>query len=1434
MAQKTIKQLKLDYEEAKKKGDKASMSAAHKEADKIRGFQSETTITNGKYYQTPTRTEGSLSPRAVVELKTQREAVPEPEKKVTVLSPKLFRNAPAPTKITPEQQTRNTQTFLTELQGNQGSIAAAAAGVGAGLVGGGKQYMAPDTRQAIENDPKLNLAFTGGQIVGSVPGFAAPYTAASKPITAAVSKIPALAKISPLGQKIAGSVATDLAVGLPLNTNYALNAEGLRGQDAAKNIAMNTAIDLVTGGVLEIAPIASQAIKNFARKQGDKTATEAVQKEMSEMERLAYESNVRKGKITPQGDTLYGNAPKPIAGELSAPAGANAVKKVPSLEEAFTQWRKENFGGAYGNVSQDDMNALIELFQETTQPNYKAASGLREVPFTVTRNELPAAPQNQAIQSPDQTITPPRPNSDIKPPPEQIPGKPAEPTKNVKTGEEVIGLERGNKGTIAKQNEDGSYLVHFVNKGSGKEALIKMQRNEFEPINQTIMDLKTMQRKKFEPQNPTTSNKLDESTKMKVSEIAPSIKDITGRYGQVNDIWEVFEKGFGKNYNVIKAKILDPFSRSKGDAARFEIDRATELKNKIVKDLGIKKGSKEDKAIMWYGEKKRVTQSSIDPQTGMKVKTPTERPYTLTDLQEEFPQGWQKIVQADAFFRKNYDEFIDAINAKRAEVYPNAEENLAKIDARIERVRSGEGRYQGLDSNQRLDLIKKLQLEQERYIAGKRIPKRNDYYRHYKEMTEGFAALKNVFDTPAQIGSNLAGVSQFTKPKSKFLSLAQQRTGNSFDESAIGGYLDYLPAASYAINIDPHIAKFRELADVLDEATDKSKNANNLIRTIREYSDHLAGKTNKWDRIFEDMPGGRKGMKVVNWINNRVKANVILGNASSALSQVANIPNGIAWIKDLESLAKGMFETLKGINKETAIKQSNFITERYKGNILQSFDEKLINQPRKLAEWILGNADAIGTRFIWNSAYQKALKNGAQDAVQEADDVTRMLVAGRGIGEVPLNQQRNLTKIAAPFTLEVQNAWKVQRKFIEKKDFGGLIGLYILSYGFNKGMEAVKGSGVLFDPIQAIYDAVNEEDLSPIERVGRLGGEIISNVPYGSTLANLYPEFGIKFAEGVETPTRKELFGRNDPTRFGSGLVSQQAVADPLFKLAPKWGGGQLKKSYDSLKSTQVIPNLNPFSDEFGQKQEVSASIKDGKLRFPIEKTPSNMIKGALFGNYATDEGKEYIKNEGRPFSEQQTEKFKQLPDGGPAFDFISQNRALKTKGEILVALQNSNLEEAMKRKLLTEFYGYKVSDEGKELKPQGITLEAYQKAYESQKGYPTSIGKALALEDAGYSKLYNALEISSHTMKIANALKQKKLGESYNITQNALEGVAGSEEKKTIIDRTNPTLTRDQLVLLYEAFDVSQGVGRYSKQFDKDYRDNLNLSKEQLAALRP
>src|SRR5690606_36178278 len=154
-----------------------------------------------------------------------------------------------------------------------------------------------------------------------------------------------------------------------------------------------------------------------------------------------------------------------------------------------------------------------------------------------------------------------------------------------------------------------------------------------------------------------------------------------------------------------------------------------------------------------------------------------------------------------------------------------------------------------------------------------------DYYRHFRDL-EGLAGLKNLFETPAQIDPGLAGISEFVKPKSKFAGFMQKRGLGPFKNDAVGGFLDYVPSASYSTHIDPQIESFRSLGKALAEVTDETRNVNNLIEYLNDYANSLAGKTNPADRFVQKVIG-RKAMGVARWINNRVKTNIILGNIGS-------------------------------------------------------------------------------------------------------------------------------------------------------------------------------------------------------------------------------------------------------------------------------------------------------------------------------------------------------------------------------------------------------------------------------------------------------------------------------------------------------------------------------------------------------------------------
>lgn len=694
-----------------------------------------------------------------------------------------------------------------------------------------------------------------------------------------------------------------------------------------------------------------------------------------------------------------------------------------------------------------------------------------------------------------------------------------------------------------------------------------------------------------------------------------NLRDISGFEAYMKDFNRIMEKVFtagSSQFKQVDTEIIKPLESAKGDYIRFQQDKLNDLQKTIVDGLGIKKGSPESAAVQLYGEG-QITEQQLINQFG--------------------EQRANDIQEADQYFRAQYDELIETVNATRRKIYGNNPDKL--------------------------------------------IQKRKDYYRHFRDLNQGFSGLRNIFAQVSDIPPELAGTSEFTKPKSKFLSIAQRRLGIETDIDAVGGYLNYIPSAAYATYIDPQIDRLRkfkqdlvgeltgrrdkiqtlrdqmkqaiegaewetydDLKTQLDSLTENGKYddtvVNNFLGFLDDYTNDLAGKTNPADR-FPQKVIGRKAFQVIDWMNKRVKANVILGNASSSIAQFFNMPQGIAQA-GIKNSYKGAVRSFKTIGKpDSPMKKSNFITERYFDSYNQ-FDTKLFDKSRNFAAWMVQVGDEVGTKFIWNSMYEQALEQNMNEdqAIRFADNQTRKMVAGRGVGEVPLLQKSRVFQMAAPFQLEVQNLWYVLGDQVSKKEFGKLVTFAVSVHLMNSAAEAIRGSDVAFDPIEALLEAFgafdDEEDkkVGALLAAGRLGGEVLSNVPLGQQLASIYPEYGVDI--GDETVTREELFGDADPTRFGTGFgggtLIGRGIQDPLFRLIPPFGGQQIKRSLDATQT------LNRGYSE----------TPSGRVRFPVDDGVRNRLQGTVFGQYALPEAQQYFDSGNSALGENQSEDFRNQP----------------------------------------------------------------------------------------------------------------------------------------------------------------------------------------------
>ncbi|NLC92046.1 MAG: hypothetical protein GX677_01045 [Treponema sp.] len=648
-------------------------------------------------------------------------------------------------------------------------------------------------------------------------------------------------------------------------------------------------------------------------------------------------------------------------------------------------------------------------------------------------------------------------------------------------------------------------------------------------------------------------------------------------------------------------KITGDFDQAKLDYIKRNNQLANEL-FKRTKQYNIKKGSKDSALVQQYGE-------------GI---------ITLEELKQK-TKNWKNVVEFDKWFRTNYDAFIDNINNVRKSIYPNVEKSIAEYKEKLQKTYS-QIEELSKDTQKNAKRIIKLKLKANSYetilendelLRNKRVVKRKDYYRHFQEMSQGLGALQNIMSTSSDIPAQMVGVSDFTKPNTKFSTIALRRKGTKTKYDAVGGFLNYIPTANYMISIDPQINVLRSLTKDIQQQMGDDTSANKAIEFLTEFTNKLAGKQNFLDRAVTKVTG-RKILKGISWLSGRIKSNLILGNASSSLSQVLNLPQIVGKIKSPKLLLNGFKDSFS----KTDYSKSQFITERYESDILSQFDEGVLKKPKKFALWMLEALDEKVTKTGWNAFYREAINKDIKNPEQYADDNIRDMVAGRGIGEITMLQESKVIGLIAPFTVEVGNMNTVLKGMLKDKKFLDLFITFVVARLLNEGIKQIGGGGSTIDPIKAVWEATTEKDLTMLERFGRIAGEIASNIPMGQVLATLYPEYGTDYL-----PTRKQLFGDNDPTRFGTGSMFSKAFSSPVTTLVTPWGGAQFEKT---------IKGLSMF-----EKAVPGSYNNSGKLRFPVEDTPIKKIQSALFGEYGTSEANEYFDKNRRPLSDTQLNELK-------------------------------------------------------------------------------------------------------------------------------------------------------------------------------------------------
>jgi hypothetical protein len=561
---------------------------------------------------------------------------------------------------------------------------------------------------------------------------------------------------------------------------------------------------------------------------------------------------------------------------------------------------------------------------------------------------------------------------------------------------------------------------------------------------------------------------------------------------------------------------------------------------------------------------------------------------TLEELKKASPDKWQGIVQADKWFRKQYDDLLESTNKELSRFY-----NQDKL-----------------------------------------IPKRKDYYTHAQEMGNAWDLVKN---TGGDINPVLEQISEFTKPNRKFNPFFLQRKGGKeFVEDAGKAFEAYLSPTLNNKYLTESIVRHKTVADILAHKTIDTKNINSFIFSLRDAADSLAGKTNPFDRALINRVVGRKPIQLINLAAQRMGKNRIIGNIGSALMQISGVPGSVMRnniIRTSKGLLTQAFSPL--LKASDPLLKSQFLLRRYGEKGLQHGETVLptiLQKGEKIASLPFEFIEQNITKSIWRASFDNALSQGFQgkQLIQKADEITASIVGSRGIGEKAMAFESGVLSLPLQFQLEVNTFAQLLKEEVFDQLFKNplkatraAIETSITLFLMNTLFENTMGRTPLPDPIRAVSEATEADSF--LEGVGRIAGEGFSSVAGGQFIANLLPD-----------DIKKKYFGRSEVGVYPGGVPIAQSLSggfkNPenfVYDFVLPYGGGQLKKILQGIEGLDKMGSYN----------------KEGKLQFPINQ--NQWLQVVLFGKYSIPEAKEYFDKQRTTLSDKQTvEYFLRTQDG--------------------------------------------------------------------------------------------------------------------------------------------------------------------------------------------
>ena len=707
-------------------------------------------------------------------------------------------------------------------------------------------------------------------------------------------------------------------------------------------------------------------------------------------------------------------------------------------------------------------------------------------------------------------------------------------------------------------------------------------------------------------------------------------------------------------------------------------DRKNGLLSQISKQYRIKPGSKESAAAQMYAEGFYVDENDNIISYGDKE--------LAADFPDAATQHRIKGLAGDPRIRQIYDETLNAINESR--------------------VRNG----------------------------YPEIPRLDNYFLHFRAMEDTFSRLGLPFNPndirAKDLPTDLNGVTADLKPGQPFFASAMHRTGMRTSFDMLGGLEKYLSSAKNQIYHIDDIQTFRALRNYIADSYGQAKGLESLDTLSDEEAQHrieqvydshlstfakflneeanvLAGKTSLTDRGIEGVIG-RRGITFLETLNRQVGANMVGFNVASAGTNFLSVFQAMAksnkfdFVKAFAQASANQVQSIFG--KSDGFAENSPVIIRRKG--AESFYRTPWQKAGDMGYGLMSVVDNISTELIARTKYNELTRKGmdSQTAHFETDKWVSKLMGDRSLGQQPQLYNSKMLGLLTKFQLEVRNQLDsqfydtIQEAKVSTEDIqNGLVRnakkaakigstfvqLAVLQHMFGAAYESVAGYNPAFDIIDVIIKAFGldddeEDEDTALDNIEEGFMALLGDMPYSSILT------GGRIPISSALPVNELIKGED---QYGN----EKSRWDTIKETAPYYfmpgGYGQIKKT---------AAGLGMFDEDL----PIAGSYTDSdKLRFPVEDTPSNRVQAAVFGQWASDNARDYIKGERKPLNEKQIEEFVDLDipiqqywkiqDGLSGLDTLNEQAEYIANLDLPLVKKNQLINNRTDRKEYINLNGY-------------------------------------------------------------------------------------------------------------------------------------------------